>query len=205
MGYETEKADAKRVELETVLSRSFYEVGVEDPERLVGEVILAFTHITAPYYELPPVRMITMSAGGYEGGSSVKPGNVVLNLHKLVMAVASGTLTAAGSATTPWLLLPGALVIWDALYSSLRLDIGEVHACVIWALWISRDGDSTVGKADVLDTVNRERRIHGRTELSRQEVDDALRDLVKMRCIEQSRQDNGRWWLREWVRIAYRD
>jgi hypothetical protein len=98
----------------------------------------------------------------------------------------------------------GALVTWDALYSSLQVEISEVQGCVLWSLWKERDDRYTAAKADVFDSVRRERTAFGMQPLTPQEVDYALDDLVRMRCIKQSVNDVGRWWLREWVTIQYR-
>ena len=63
--------------------------------------------------------------------------------------------------------------------------------------------DDTVAKDEVLDAVTRERHRFGKPPLSEEEVGYALRDLCRMRCIEQSSRDPERWWLREWVRVKF--
>ena len=71
-------------------------------------------------------------------------------------------------------------------------------------MWINRDESNTVAKADVPKAVTQERRRFRQQEVSPQEIGRALDDLVRMRCIQQSSSDPGRWWLREWVSVAYR-
>lgn len=204
MGYETEKADAKRQDLKVIIAESLRGAGIEDTDLLADRVVQRFADVTPPYSELEPVRLMVLGQGGVGGGSTTKPGNVVLNLGKLVRAVASGILTIAGAMTAPWLLVIGALVTWDALWSCLNLKLTEEHACVVWALWKNRGDDSTFPKSDVLDAVNRERTAFGKQPLSAMEVDRAFADLARMGCIKQSVNDPQRWWLREWVQIKYR-
>lgn len=204
MGYETEKAEAKRQDLKAIIAASLRESSIDDADLLAGQVVQRFADVTAPYYEPPPMRLMTLSEGGVGGGSTTKPGNVVLNLRKLVRAIASGILTIAGATAAPWLLVIGALVTWDALWSCLNLKLTEDHACVVWALWKNRDDKDTFPKSDVLDAVNRERAAFGKQPLSAMEVNRALDDLARMGCIKQSANDPQRWWLREWVRITYR-
>lgn len=204
MGYEEGKAEAKREELRRLIAPTFEHMPGDDAGRLAAEVTEQLADVTAPYWEPPPLRMVTLSEGGRGGGTTTKPGNVVLNLRKLVVAIASGTLTITGAMAAPWALIVGALVTWDRLWSCLQLDISEVQACVLWSLWEARDDRDTVASADVVDAVNQERTAFGRQPLSTQEVDDALDDLAKMGCIERFAGDSERWWLREWIRIKYR-
>ncbi|MHB8289109.1 MAG: hypothetical protein ACYDEY_07725 [Acidimicrobiales bacterium] len=203
MGYETEKmADAKRRELQTLIAGALQGLDIENPEHLADEVVQHFADVTAPYWE-STAQLMTVRSGGMGGGSTTKPGNVLLNIGKLIRAIATGTLTIVGAMTAPWTLLLGALVTWDALWSCLTLKISEDHACVIWTLWNGRDNENTIAKADVLGAVNRERSRFGKQPLSAQEVDRALDELVRMRCVQQSKNDANRWWLREWVNIKY--
>lgn len=203
MGYETDKADAKRREIHSLIAGSLQGLSIADADRVTDEAILQFADITAPYWEAPPLQLVTIQRGGMGGGSTTKPGNVLLNVGKLVRAIATGTLTIVGAMTAPWTLLIGALVTWDALWSSLKLDISEDHACVIYALWNGRDDGDTIAKSDVFGAVNRERSQYGKQPLSPQEAARALDDLLKMRCLQPSKNDPDRWWLREWVRIKY--
>lgn len=204
VGYETERADAKRQDLKAMIAESLQESGIDDSDLLADRVVQQFADVTAPYYEPEPMRLMTLGEGGVGGGSTTKPGNVVLNVGKLVRAIASGILTIAGATAAPWLLVIGALVTWDALWSCLNVKLTEEHACAVWALWKNRDDNNTFPKSRVLDAVNRERTAFGIRPLSAMEVNRALDDLVKMRCIKQSVNDPERWWLREWVQVKYR-
>lgn len=203
MGYETEKADAKRQELHALVVGALQGSGIEDLDHLTDEVVHQFADITAPYWEAPPSQLMTMRRGGMGGGATTKPGNIRLNIGKLVRAIATGTLTIVGVMAVPWTLVIGALVTWDALWSCLKLDMSEDHACVVWTLWNGRDDGDTIAKGDVLQAVNLERSRFGKQPLSPQEVDRVLDDLVRMRCVQQSKNDPNRWWLREWVSIKY--
>ena len=207
MANSDESADPKHQELRTLIGEALQEIGLDDAERLADQVEAHFANVTPPSVdvdiELPPLEMMTVRPGGRGGGVTTKPGNVVLNWRKLITAIASGALTIAGTAAMPWMLVVGALVTWDRVYSSAQLEINEVQACVAWSLWVSRDAASTVAKSEVFDVVNRERDNFGQQQLSVKEVDYALRDLERMGCIHQSRSDPDSWWLREWVRVRY--
>lgn len=128
MGYETEKADAKRQDVKAVIAESLRESGIDDADLLADRLMQRFADVTAPYREPERMQFMTFGEGGVGGGSTTKPGNVVLNLGKLVRAIGSGILTIAGAAAAPWLLVIGALVTWDALWSCLNLKLTEDHA-----------------------------------------------------------------------------
>lgn len=163
-----------------------------------------FITVSAPYWKPPPpIELIKMHSGGKHGATSTKPGNVTLNMRNLVVAIPSGILTITGAMATPWALLLGALVTWDSLWSCLQLEIGEVQASVLWALWKYRYENNTVAKNYVQGLVNRELAELGQQSLTEKEVEYALKDLRRMGCIKESSNDAGRWWLCESVRVFY--
>jgi hypothetical protein len=203
MGYDEEQAEQKRRELRGLIAQALEDVPTDEAAQLAADTVGHFADVTAPYWEAPPMELVTMRSGGHGGGTTTKPGNVVLNLRKLVRAIATGALTIAGTMAVPWTLIVGALVTWDNLWSCLKLKINDVQACVLWSLWQARDNHNTIAKADVFEAVKRERQAAGAQPLSQREIDYALDDLVKMRCIKQSSSDPERWWLREWVKVKY--
>ena len=203
MGYEREQAEKKRRELQDLVAQALAKVQTDDAAQLAADTVGYFADITPPYGEASRMELVTMLPGGRGGGTTTKPGNVVLNLHKLVRAIATGALTVAGTMAVPWTLIVGALVTWDNLWSCLELEINDVQACVLWSLWQACDHRNTIAKADVLTAVRHEREVAGLQPLSEREVVYALDDLVKMRCIGQSSSDPERWWLREWVKVKY--
>lgn len=203
MHVDEERAAAKRAEVTNKMAEGLRPIYGTDAEELARKTVQHFVQVTSPRWEPPPMHLLTMSPGGLGGGSTTKPGNVTLNLRRLVVAVASGTLTMVGATMAPWTLILGALVTWDSLWSSLQLDLGEADASVAWALWKTCDGDHTVAKGEVVAAVNYERGAFGKQPLSSQEIDFALGRLQRMQCIQEARTDTNRWWLREWVRIRY--
>lgn len=207
------RADQKRQELielaQEAISSAESDLGqsfpVSDPRAAATAVVDAFImSITPP--EKPEVRfeMVTMRSGGVGGATSVKPGNLRLSLRKLVEALASGVLTAVGAASSPFLILLAAIVIWDRIWSELSIDLCERDAAVLWTLWINRDKKSYVSAPGLLDLVNSELRRHSQNPITAAELDASLATLQRMRCIEKSDAYPSAWWLREWVGVSYR-
>lgn len=203
MREDKDTAEAKRHEIQGLMAQALEGMPTEEARQLAAAAAGYFADIKAPKWEPPPMEMVTMHSGGRGGAVTTKPGNIVLNLGKLVRAIAAGALTIAGTMATPWTLLVGGLVTWDSLYSCLKLEINETQACVLWSLWQIRDDRHTVAKAEVFEAIQRERGAVDAPPLSQHEIDYALEELVKMRCIRQSSKDPERWWLREWVRVKY--
>lgn len=174
---------------------------------LAPEIVRALAEVTPPEVDDDlnlTFEMLTVRPGGGRSGRSVKPGNVLLNLRKVVAAVANGVLTAVGVAAAPWTAVLGALVVWDSVYSCVEAELDDFAASVVWTLWRHADDAHTVSKAGLLELVNSERSAHNSNLLTPQQLRQALRDLERMRCIRTSDSDTTRWVLRESVRVDYR-
>jgi hypothetical protein len=169
------------------------------------EIVRHLATITPPMISVEEEkwRYIETKPVGLGGGISIKPGNVRLNIHALVSAVAKGAFTVVSVAHLPWMAPLGAMVLWDALYSTTKVPLSENDACVVWAMWLNCDGKHTLPEAGALEMVNRERREHGQSHLSEAVFDDSINTLQRMKCIERWSSDPSRWWLREWVNVKY--
>jgi len=193
----------KKAELAQMFSKACGCFGDPIEEARASNFIDHFASITPPQYSTS-LSFMKMDPGGEGGAESVKPGNIVLNISRLVTAVASGVLTAVGVVEIPWTAVFGALVVWNTLYSAARVKISERDASVMWTLWLRRDEELTVPDAGLLKAVNAERKKHGQRPLRSTELRDALNKLKRIRSIERSSKDDSRWWLREWVRVTYK-
>jgi len=196
------RAEQTRDELTRRLARALEPYARDDASRLASELVDRFVDVTPPEATPQSFEYVTMREGGSGGGTSVKPGNVVLKLADLIADMAAGATMLHDASHAPWKLVLGLLITGNSLRRTARLELDDAHACVLWTLWTIRDGRNTVAKGDVYDAVSRGRATFGRQPLSVKEIDDALGDLVRMRCIKQSVNYRGRWWLRERVRIA---
>ena len=196
------ESDGKSGELAQVVAAACAGIGEPMDEKSVAAIIGCFAVITPPEYRFV-VRMVRMNEGGRDGGDSLKPGNILLNMRQLVTAIAGGVLTVIGVVQMPWTAVFGALVLWDTLYAAAKSELSERDASVLWTLWLLRDSKETVADAGLLDAVNAERAKYGRNPITEQELLDALRRLVSIGSIKRSTQDKSRWWLREWVRVKY--
>lgn len=211
MEYDVERANEKTGELidlakEAILTY-WKSVGLKpspgDALEAATKVISNFTEVTPPRKGPRVLESITLRPGARGGGHSVKPGNIFLNLQKLVTTLAASSLTVMGTVAVPWTAPLAAIVIWNSVWSNLKVELTEREAAILWTMWVNRDDDRCVADVDLLDKVNSGLRAYGRSSISRQELDDALETLKKMGCIEWSESDPPKWWLRESMQVSY--
>ena len=156
-----------------------------------------FCEVTAPEVSVR-FDFMAMRPGGQGGGMIRKPGNILLNWRRLLMAVSESTLAGFGVAQQPWLIPFAALVIWNTLWSTLEIKIDERHAAVIWALWLLRDESNKVSKASLPSRLNEKLGLYGQPPLTPTQLQLHLADLERMKCLESKNSEYI--WLREWVR-----
>jgi hypothetical protein len=169
-------------------------------QEISSRITDSFVQITPPEYEVS-FELVTLRSGGVGGGSRTKPGNIFLNWRKLPV-VSSDIILIASSLNSHWLVPFAALVVWDRIWSLASIEITERDAVVIWNMWKNKDIDDYIKAEDVLKLVNKELSSYGRSEMMQQELEMILNNLESMKCIEKV--EENKWWLREWVRIAYK-
>jgi hypothetical protein len=184
MNYDHESAAQKKEEIirnaEDAIKDYLLSIGeeknVSSTLRIATEMTKNFTQIIPP--EMPRMEMITMRYGGYGGGSSTKPGNVLFNFSSLFDWVSRGVILAFGTIGPPWVMVLAGLVSLNKLRSSLRVTISEREAVVLWAMWEHRDHNRQIDEDSLLDLVNSELASKGRPKISQHEVEVSLESPV---------------------------
>jgi len=119
-------------------------------------IIAAFCRVKPP--EIPQVEryihLIMLNDYGRKGGVSTKPGNVVLNWKGLISALPGIALTGAVIATSPWLIVLGAVVFWKDLYSTSRVELGAQHAAAMLTMWNNHDGRERISEEKARSLTN---------------------------------------------------
>lgn len=219
MEYDTGRAKEKADELidiakEAIVSYSKsagFKLDPRETLNIAAKIIDNYVDFTPPEVDVTPpekeavvLELITMRTDGRGEVRSVKPGNVFLNINKLMAAIATASLAVISAITVPWTAPLAALIIWDRVWSRLKVQLSEREAAIIWTMWTNKDDNRLVSDVDLLDKVNSELAKHGRGSISRQELDDALETLKNMACIQRSESEPSKWWLREGVKVSYR-
>nr|WP_319570033.1 hypothetical protein [uncultured Draconibacterium sp.] len=186
------------IELTTLIKNEIPGLSEEDS----GLIIERFCKIKAPEIIFPEqeshMDFFTIHSAENKV-SSIKAGNIVLNMKKLLIDSAEIGLTIAGVVATPYLIPLAALLIWNKVWSNIKIDLGENQAIAIKLMWENRNiKDNTIEESDVFYLFNQYLKSKNRNELVIEDFKRVLNDLEKMKCIE--KKDSTRWWLREWVK-----
>ncbi len=183
MSYDTQRRDEKIKELSDIVASRL--TCLDDSVKFAAatDLISVFARVTSPEKEEIRFHLITIGKGGMGGGTTTKPGNIILNLRKLVTTLAGGALTIAGALEASWTLVLGALVVWDSIYSGLQVPISEREATIIRSMWLNSDKRQTIAHRDLLALVNEHLERNGRAKISQQELSDSLGILERLTCI----------------------
>lgn len=166
-------------------------------EKMSSEIFNYFISIIPTEIDIS-YKSLTIQSGGINGGRSIKPGNIWLNWKKLMIDGSESILAIIGTASLPWLIPFACLVIWSKIYSVMSIQITERHSVVIWAMWFNRNQQYFIKKNKVMDLVNNELSKYNRPKMNQDELESILRDLVKMECITE---DKNNWILKESVKV----
>src|SRR5947209_7833672 len=177
MDFDTERGRQKSHELVDIAERALQQQGhtaADEARRLATAIVENLADVEPP--EAPPIVLhnIAMRSGGYGGARSTKPGNIRLNLGKFVSALASGVLTIVGVTSAPWTALFAAIVLWDQLWSSLKVEVSQADAAVLWAMWTNRDKDHEITQDGLLEKVNLEISRVGHNRITQRQLNDSL-------------------------------
>lgn len=211
MEYDTDVAAKKKVELvsfstdtiNSLAKANGHEYDDLSLQKAATEIIDNFIKITPPEREDLRMDFILLRQGGRGGGRSVKPGNLLLDMRKLMTAIASGVLTTVGIVGAPWTAPFAALLLWDRLWAGLNIEINEREAILLWVMWNNRDLNNQVFEEGLIEKVNAALESNGRPSISKQQMEDSLETLSKITAIERTTSINNGWGLRAWVRVRY--
>jgi len=168
---------------------------------LANRIVDAFCTINPPQDPPMMIEMITANHGGFGGGRSRKPGNIVLNWRRLVRDSSDLVLTGAGAAASPWLIPFAALSIFNKLWTHSSVELTREQASCLFAMWNHCGTDHRISSDEAFAECSALFAVFKWPTLERDAFDAILRDLECLRCIE--RPDDDTIWLREWVRTRY--
>lgn len=161
-----------------------------------------FIKISAPQEETPMMHMLTMdSLKNYNQGSSIKPGNIRLNIKKLIDAVPDILELAIGVTTDiPILQVCAALNLWKTLRNVSTVQITKDQAFVIVALWENCNAEHKIELDKGYDAVNILLTKYGEEKITEIKYNKIIDSLIRIDCIEL---EENVIWLREWISKQY--
>jgi hypothetical protein len=181
-------------------------IGVKDGcDQISSEIVSNCITVQPPEKEKIILHLLTISPSGRGGGKSTKPGNIILNIRKLVEAIANGAFAAVSAYQVPWLGVFGFILLWNSLWSSAQVDLSENDAAVIWTMWVHRDKQhNEITDEGLLNKVNDHLAKYARASITQKDMEFSIRRLEEIKSIKRSNKNPKNWWLCEWIAPAYR-
>ena len=206
MEYDYERGKQKEEEILEKITSYLANADVDAADRRQVAEIIASTSIrvTPPEVQRIVLHLVTLHASGRGGGKSSKPGNIRLNIGKLMEGVANGVFAVVSSYQIPWLAPFAFIMLWKSLWDSSKVDLTENDAAVIYSMWIHSDNKNEIPKRNLLQTVNMHLQRHNCQPITQKDLDFSISSLIKVGCIKESSTNRNNWWLCEWVQPIYR-
>lgn len=200
MEYNYEALKAKRSELEALVRSAAS--GVPDSGNIdTSRFLDAFSRLTPPQEPEIVFELMTIHSSGRRGGSSRKPGNLLLNWSKLMDLVPDITVAGAGALSSPvWVLPFIGLYVWNKMWRSSEEPLSDLEATIVLALWKSRDSENCINEEIGYRKFIELRNILNLPTVSEEDYSAAINRLVEMDCMELT---DGVIRLCEGVRVTY--
>ena len=148
--------------------------------------------------------IIINSSSKFQNGESIKPGNIMLNIKKLIDSLPDLTIACVAVSTEiPILKVCAFLNIWKMLRNIISIKITKDEAMTIIALWESCNKDRKITTSNGFDSVNAFLKNLSMNKYTMDKYIDILNKLKEIGSIELSKDDKDTLWLREWVSKKY--
>tara|TARA_R110001592_G_C13149786_1_gene748072 strand:- start:1493 stop:2113 length:621 start_codon:yes stop_codon:yes gene_type:complete len=206
MGWDREREAEKRGEIlqSVIAALRIHNIEAPDVTTLADAILHNLVQTSPPEEENHQVHLIIMGHMGRGGGRSTKPGNIRLNIGKLMEAIASGVLTTVGAVQLPFTAPFAALLVWCSLLRSTQVAITETEGCVLYVMWVYKNQDRDIEKSTLLTLCNGLLEKYDKPLLTQGVLNESLSALQKIRAIETSPRSSAKWWLRERAQVSYR-
>ena len=194
---DSQKIEAKTVELVKSINKSITKNSIDKDYTVSTQIFYdfikcGFIELQAPLIEKndwPRVQLVTFdkikSFSDLEGGRTIKPGNVILNLKKLIDSLPNiVALSASMAIDTPLLKVCSALCLWKEIRDVMTIEITRMQAIVIIALWRFCDCTHHISLDYGYKCVNYFCESIGEKGLSWDEYNSILDKLLKLHCID---------------------
>lgn len=161
-----------------------------------------FISTTPPLEEPPMMQLLTLdSLRNYSEGSSIKPGNILLNIRKLVESIPEVVSIGVGMACDNLVVtICGAFSLWLKLRDIATVSISKEQAFVIVALWRNCNSAHRISLDNGFAATEKLLEQYGEPEMTYLKYNIVIDSLVKMQCIELTEEVI---WLREWISQKY--
>lgn len=158
--------------------------------------------ITPPQQEPFLMHMLVLdSLSNYNKGESIKPGNIKLNIRRLIKHLPDITAATVEIATDiPILKICAALNIWKMLRDVATVKITKEQAIAIIALWKNCNQQQRITLEEGFDCF---KSLYERIETSKCTWEQYINIINDLEKIDSLKLDSNGIWLCEWVSKQY--
>ena len=196
----------KKTEITSIIERTTHDLlssndmNSQDIMRYFGESGCLL--ITAPQQEPFLMHMLTVdSLRDFNKGESIKPGNIRLNIRRLIGHLPDITAATVGIAMDiPILKVCAALNIWKMLRDVSTVRINKEQAIIIIALWENCNQQQRITLEQGFECVKALYRQIEAVEFTWEQYINTIDELEK---IDSLKIDDEGIWLCEWVSKSY--
>ena len=183
-------------------SREFGEEGISAKDIMQFFLENGGLLITPPQQEPLRVHMITIdSLNNFNKGESIKPGNIKLNIRRLIEHMPDITSATVGiTMDIPILKVCAALNIWKMLRDVMTVKITKVQAIMLIALWVNCDQQHRITLEQGFDCF---KSLYEQIEISECTWEQYINLINYLEKIDSLKLKNNGIWLCEWVSKKY--
>lgn len=168
---------------------------------LASDVVESLCRLSPP--QDPPVifEMISTRSMGASGGSSRKPGNILVSIGNLAGDFGDIGLTVAAGATDRSLIPLAALAIWSKVWARSKIELTRDQATLAYAMWVNREPGNLISIDEAREMHRLVCKSQGLPNPTDETFNAALSALTSIGSVESHK--SGKIWLREWVSNSY--
>ncbi len=206
MGWDYERKKHREAMIEKLLREGMRSAGIPDTaqEDVLCGLMNSVIRVSPPEEESQLMEMIVMNSSARGGGRSTKPGNIRLDLGRLLETVAGGVITF--EPTTYWWTQPlGLLIVLRGLKQNFSVQLTETDAVTILAMWQSGIHNGLIAKfADIKTHVDLHAKRYDRNALSHADIRHSITNLVAIGSVKPINGVTDQWRVHEEIRFTYR-
>lgn len=202
----TDLKEKKELELTNVIAKGLEKMDCEyaekEAERLLHELLNSgCIQISAPKEDFMMHCLRIDALNSYNSGESIKPGNIFLNIRKLINTIPN-IIGFGVSATYDITILKvcSVLNLWINMRNIMTVKINKEQAIVIIALWKNCNYEHKIELVNGHICTNNLMQVLGEDNISWKKYNLIIDQLVQIHCIEL---EEGIIWLREWISKKY--
>lgn len=191
-------------EIEKVVQESLMQISLDSDKANITQFLFESDclNITPPQQEPPMMSFLTIdSINNYHHGSSIKPGNIKINIKHLINKlpeIVTETVSVISDKTI--LKVCAAISVWKMLRDVSTIEIKKEQAVVIIALWKNCNKNHIISLEEGYRDVNLLYKQVEANEFTWEQYISIIEELERMNCVELT--DDG-IWLCEWVSKKY--